>query len=444
MDERREDKPATSGDEHSRATHRLAESWARLPKGARYAILAAVALAIVGVTVAIASALDDGEPRDVSIGDGLGELDDEGASDPGGGIDLADGGKSADDGADDASSDGSGHDDAGDEGEPGGEDDGSDDGGDGAADGSDDASESFDAGRVAFVLDGVLAVADVDGSDVETVAPVSPGSEYALSPDGERLAVVDARSRRLSIHHLETGRVEEVGPAVLEPPSWAEDSSAYAYTAPADGSGRVEVRSPAGDPVTFLGGHSPDLTARDGIVGYIEGTPESSGPVMWADLDRASAARPAGVEAAYEFAWVPSDVQGSFTEAVFACPEESCEQPGLWYAATPEDLRLLTGVPESVSRAAMFSRLTPSPDGERVAFALGGDDGYSRMFVMPIEGGEPKELSIRWDAYPLRWTPDSERIVFIEGNPFQGEPTRLMSVRPDGFDRRTLVEGASL
>ena len=66
------------------------------------------------------------------------------------------------------------------------------------------------------------------------------------------------------------------------------------------------------------------------------------------------------------------------------------------------------------------------------------------MFAMQPSGGRPVKLSILRDDYILGWTSDGTEILFIEGNQLQGEPTRLMAVRPDGSKRRVVIDGAGL
>ncbi len=92
----------------------------------------------------------------------------------------------------------------------------------------------------------------------------------------------------------------------------------------------------------------------------------------------------------------------------------------------------------------MYTSMMVSPDGRRLLYAAHGDDGYSRTFVLGLDGSEPVPFTVRWDTYPQTWSADSHRVFFIEGNAFQGEPTKLMSARTDGFGRTEVVPGAGL
>nr|MDA3936358.1 hypothetical protein [Actinomycetota bacterium] len=108
-----------------------------------------------------------------------------------------------------------------------------------------------------------------------------------------------------------------------------------------------------------------------------------------------------------------------------------------------EGARLL-GAPTSPGFMVGYGEVLLSPDSRWIAYTAAGDDGYSRLFTIPTAGGTSRELSTRRDAYPVRWSSDGEYLLFIEGNAWHGEDTRLLRVRPDGTGRQTLVEGAGL
>lgn len=74
-----------------------------------------------------------------------------------------------------------------------------------------------------------------------------------------------------------------------------------------------------------------------------------------------------------------------------------------------------------------------SPDGKWVAFT-GNFDGSSNVYVVSIDGGEPKRVTYSNAAeQPLGWTPDG-KIAFVtaEGNPYLGRQGKLMLVNPKG------------
>jgi len=91
---------------------------------------------------------------------------------------------------------------------------------------------------------------------------------------------------------------------------------------------------------------------------------------------------------------------------------------------------------------ALWSEISVSPDGGLVAIQAQGDDGYSRVFVVPTAGGPMVGVTQRRDAGLQTWSATGERLFLIEGNAFQGEPTSLVSVKRDGSARRDVVTGA--
>ena len=85
--------------------------------------------------------------------------------------------------------------------------------------------------------------------------------------------------------------------------------------------------------------------------------------------------------------------------------------------------------------------MTVSPDGGSVLLSAMGDDGYSRLWVVNVESGRFSALTTRRDAYPYAWDGQG-RVLFFEGNTFQGETGALVSALPDGTSRHFVVTGA--
>jgi hypothetical protein len=104
--------------------------------------------------------------------------------------------------------------------------------------------------------------------------------------------------------------------------------------------------------------------------------------------------------------------------------------------------RVLVASP-ATSMASAFADLGLSPDATRLVYAEWGDDQYSRVFVLPVAGGAAQSLSSRRDSYTLTWGSTGEDLFLIEGNAYQGEPTSLITVKPDGTGRRLVIEGAT-
>jgi hypothetical protein len=289
---------------------------------------------------------------------------------------------------------------------------------------------------VAYRADGGLWVADDGGGDRRRIVDSTDG-EFALSPDGSRLAVADSTTGRLLVADVATGRTTDAGPADDAPPAWAPDGSFVVWTATRASAPRVMRASRDGASALVLSsGGSPQVTLDGKNVLFIARTGQAEG----GRLGRTDAR-------------IPDRARVMLTqEPVFA------------FAETPDSLVLVTGSgkrslvrarpdgsgatqllgPPSEAGAYTYARLFVSPDARSLAFARAGDDGFSRMSVMPLAGGSAVDLSPRHDDYPLGWTPDATRVLFISGNAVAGQKTELAGIRPDGTNRIVLVTGAGL
>ncbi|MCC6227461.1 MAG: PD40 domain-containing protein, partial [Microthrixaceae bacterium] len=81
----------------------------------------------------------------------------------------------------------------------------------------------------------------------------------------------------------------------------------------------------------------------------------------------------------------------------------------------------------------------PSPDGRQVAFYSGRDGDYE-IYVMDIDGGNPRRLTVSGgrDASPT-WSPDGRWIAFESA---RNGDYDLYVMRPDGSDLRQLTSGS--
>lgn len=55
---------------------------------------------------------------------------------------------------------------------------------------------------------------------------------------------------------------------------------------------------------------------------------------------------------------------------------------------------------------------TISPDGKTLAVSAGDGGKGSRIYVLPIEGGEPRRITERGPSYLHGWAPDGKTLVF--------------------------------
>ncbi|MDA3936738.1 MAG: hypothetical protein PF636_07755 [Actinomycetota bacterium] len=303
--------------------------------------------------------------------------------------------------------------------------------------------EATAPGRIAYRLDGGIWVADEDGSNPVYVAESAEGP-FALSPDGQTLAYADELIGHLFVvvevetpEDRDAGLVD-LGAALMECPSWAPDSSWFAFTADTPAGGEVSTALRNGNGVAAIGaGRGPSVSIDAKRIAYIDAVdPGAAGPIQSYTVDTGSLKSISGPPV-IEVAWLGGFILYSSTGADGVGPSLATVSP------LGVNHKELVGAPMA-SRPVLYTRLCVSPDGAHVSYAHSGDDGYSRTFVIEAESPTPFDLSIRRDSYPLCWTSDSSRLFFVEGNAFQGEDTDLMSVQPDGLGRRIVVEGAGL
>jgi Tol biopolymer transport system component len=270
---------------------------------------------------------------------------------------------------------------------------------------------------------------------------------YELSPDGTVLAMLGFDERELLVVDVASGEAVQVeGPGREAGPAWAASwpesivwspDSQWLLCAVAslpdtsvwlvdrDGSD-AEKLGQGGAPIAFFDARS---------YGYVRGRHGSSpaGVTMFgADPDPLVA--PAAVHEMTTHEWVVYYIalEDGWANSIRAGDVGDLEGSEL------------VGPPDMPGHVVGYRDVLVSADGLWLAYNEMGDDGYSRLYAVRTDGTGRRELSIRRDAYPLRWSSDSEYLLFIEGNAFQGEDTDLMRVRPDGTGRQLLVEGAGL
>ena len=292
---------------------------------------------------------------------------------------------------------------------------------------------------VAYRKAGAVWVAGQDGSSPRMLFTSASG-QFALSPDGATLAVVDDATHALSLVDVATGRTTTVGSAVPRQPGWAPDSSYLVYTLQPSGAHDTEIErvSRDGSGRQQVGPGGGACVAPDGSIVAVSATHDVSGhpAVVYKNGSQTLIGRTLTVNAV---APIPGRVvladAGSFLGNRRAPSIDTVGYDGAGQ-------KLLVSKPSA--SAAYFGVLDPSPDGSWVAYTETGDDGYSRMFAVPSAGGKHVALSLVRDDYILGWSSDGSEILFIEGNQVQNEPTRLMAVRPDGTKRRVIIEGAGI
>lgn len=82
-----------------------------------------------------------------------------------------------------------------------------------------------------------------------------------------------------------------------------------------------------------------------------------------------------------------------------------------------------------------------SPDNSTILFSmreynLENNNGSSRLYTMPVGGGEMTQLEI-FGAYSAQWRPDGKKIVFMKAN-LNG--MNILEVNPDGTDEQMVSD----
>jgi hypothetical protein len=296
--------------------------------------------------------------------------------------------------------------------------------------------------RIAFVLGSRIHVAEQDGSGAIGVAPLAQA--YSLSPDGATLAVVytpsdgQGNAGTVSLFDTASGAMRSVGSgAVAVAPVWAPDSSWLAYTSE---SGflevhRVAVTGGAPSPVARPG--SGPRVSRDGsLIAYAESDEVgASDSLRVISSGGGKSVEVGGAEMAQSWGW------GASNALFFTRPREAEGVWELWRAEPPAFRGKRVGSITLEPPAFALDDVIVSPNGSAVLLSAMGDDAYSRLLVADVASGRVKAIPTRRDAYPLRWSADG-RVMYFEGNSYQGESSMLATVLPDGTSKVPVVTGA--
>ena len=295
------------------------------------------------------------------------------------------------------------------------------------------------AAAVAFRSGKNVSVFAEDGSGSASVIP-SVSGPYALSPDGQTLALV--QDHILYLVDVQTRDVTPAGDADTGlRPQWQPDSSRVVFRRRAETGGegyeiwsvqRNGTRSKrllfgekaawssSGEVLVILNTAGPDVTAGGGSVSVsINGSVFRTFPIQGA---------------------MPTAV-GSNGRRVFAgVTDGGSGTKVLSMALDGTDRRQITAAVPG-ERLAFWSGISASPDGGLLALQADGDDGYARSFLVPAEGGKLTGLTRLSDTTVHGFTVAGDRLFLVEGNAFQGEQTSLISVGRDGSGRKSVVSG---
>jgi len=297
-------------------------------------------------------------------------------------------------------------------------------------------------GKVAFGLGASVYVANEDGTRSKAVVRSNSGP-YALSPNAKTLAVVSHAG--LSVVDVASGKQTFVAPAELVAPVWMPDSSRVMWVRQApitpvtpgiwtvDASGaNAEMLLASSDRVAV----SPD--GRTVVARPWSGTASTSASGL-------SVSRGGGPFQRIEVPGVPTALALS-NARIFVGSSNPKLAAGnrislLSMTLAGKDQKKLRGAPGG-DAPAVWNELAVSPDGVSVAAGALGDDEYSRVWIIPHNGGEGVLVTPRRDGYIHGWSATGRSLFLIDGNAYQGESTALLSVHADGGARKLLVTGA--
>ncbi len=268
------------------------------------------------------------------------------------------------------------------------------------------------------------------------------GTNYALSPDGRMVAAVEKGKffvAKVGEHLLANSASKPGLTAEAVAPIWIPGSSSVLFlSANPDGLPRIWRYDVANGSATDLGPGAGLAMSPDGQTMAVLPTEDAAVPVV-------SVAKPGTVGTTFR---VPSGDPIAVTlskSRVFVSSVSATGTSAIWsFAYDGSKKRRLAGPSLAGNTSVTYGELMVSPDGTKLLFAADGDDGYSRLWVVPTAGGKATAISGRRDGYAIGWTKDGKGILFVEGNAFQGQSTSLWVSDQRGHNRKLLVQGATL
>ena len=267
-----------------------------------------------------------------------------------------------------------------------------------------------------FPREGALWRVSVTGGQTRPVwTTAAPETQFALSPDGTRVAFVrsskdeaGSSSSELVVREMANGNEVRLthDPANMEDPVWSPDGARLAFT-----TGNTIVhhdQSPAysGDKIIFRAdeyqpGQLFVIPAAGGQPVPV-GTPGDYDGLAWVDGSRISFDR-------------QSD--NSRTRTIYLADIHT----GTARALHEDKEAQFWSLPDWEANA----RPQPSPDGKWLAF-LTDLDGWDHLYVAPTEGGAAiKVTKGHFEAWRPAWSHDSTRIAFDANEPDHPGDRRL-------------------
>ena len=244
-------------------------------------------------------------------------------------------------------------------------------------------SWSPDGLRIVFVsidrysYDGRLYIINSDGTGLIDLTDESTVAYFPMwSPDGNKIAFEYDRAGEIyTINTDGTGlRNLTNNPAEDRFPMWSPDGNKIAFISDKGGRSGVHIMDSDGN-------NQINLTRNPG---------SDYGPIFWS---------PDGTRIAFvsdrDYFVSDRDHNGWYGE-IYVMNSDGSNQTRL------------TNDPETNKWNPLWS-----PDGNKIAFQLGGYDLSSRVYIINSDGTNLRELARGWDP---SWSPDGTKIVFVSGD----------------------------
>lgn len=275
-------------------------------------------------------------------------------------------------------------------------------------DGPSHAFWSHSGDVIYFPHEGTLWQVAVSGGEPHAVwTPAARGSQFALSPDGTRVALVRGSKDEdgsggsdLLVRALAGGNEVALvhDNANIYGPVWSPDGSRLAYTGGNEIIHHDESPAYSGEKLIFRDdeykpGQLFVISAAGGQATPI-GTPGDFDGLSWVDNSHVSFDRQSD---SYKVRTIyVADISGGTPKSVHEDKEEKFWSLPDWEA---------NGKPQ------------PSPDGKWIAFVT-DLDGWDHVYVVPAEGGDAIQITKgHFEAWRPAWSHDSTRIAFDANEP---------------------------
>jgi dipeptidyl aminopeptidase/acylaminoacyl peptidase len=313
---------------------------------------------------------------------------------------------------------------------------------------------------------------------IEDLMGIRNVSDARISPAGDRIAyVVTEIDLKRNVVDSDIWLVKTAGgppfrltrgPGRDDSPRWSPDGKTIAFTSDRDGSNQIWLIDPEGgeafEPVSVKAGASSLAWSPDGtkIAFLAQGPKPPEEPKPWKApedvivfdpdvvgsqifiLDLASReTRPVtnGPQTVVDFAWSPDGTKMAFA----AQPSPRIRD---MYKTDISVIDLATGaVRDLVKRAGIDTYPRWSPDGRRIAFfSTAEKTGWIvnwYVFVVPVEGGTPRNLTPRFDEFIFapQWSADGKNIIFQSS---KGLGNQLYALSPESGEIRPLLGGETV